>query len=95
MVGTSMKEPSCANSWCGTERSVKWSGPGEHGYWIAPTGEKFPFNPSDKPRCVDNDPRCVEWASWDSNECERNAGYMLVNCKRSCKACTIDPMEEL
>jgi hypothetical protein len=43
MVGSSMKEPDCPNEWCATLDSVKWSGPGEAGKWIAPTLERFPF----------------------------------------------------
>jgi hypothetical protein len=44
MVGSSMKEPDCPNEWCATVDSVKWSGPGEAGKWIAPTLERFPFD---------------------------------------------------
>lgn len=36
MHGTSYKEPSCPNSWCRTENTIKWSGPGIDGYWIDP-----------------------------------------------------------
>ena len=45
MVGTSLKEPDCDSDWCRASNSVKWSGPGEDGYWIAPTMEKYPFHP--------------------------------------------------
>jgi hypothetical protein len=45
MFGTSFAEPECPNAWCRTQDSVKWSGPGEDGYWIAPTMERFPFEP--------------------------------------------------
>jgi hypothetical protein len=45
MVGTSMTEPDCPNEWCRTMDTVKWSGPGEAGVWIAPTMEKYPFEP--------------------------------------------------
>ena len=45
MVGTSMREPECPNKWCRTKNTIKWSGPGEEGYWIAPTQERFPFHP--------------------------------------------------
>jgi hypothetical protein len=48
MVGTSLREPDCPDDWCRTQESIKWSGPGEKGYWIAPTMERFPFNPRDK-----------------------------------------------
>jgi hypothetical protein len=50
MVGTSMKEPDCLDDWCRAEQSVKWSGPGKDGYWIAPTMENFPFHPQEVPR---------------------------------------------
>jgi hypothetical protein len=45
MVGTSMIEPDCPHQWCNVEDSIKWSGPGEEGVWIAPTGERYPFHP--------------------------------------------------
>lgn len=45
MVGTSFKEPECPNGWCGTQDTVKWSGPGEEGYWIDPNGVRHPFEP--------------------------------------------------
>jgi hypothetical protein len=47
MVGTSMIEPDCPNEWCRTKDTVKWSGPGEAGVWIAPTLEKYPFEPQE------------------------------------------------
>lgn len=47
MVGTSMIEPDCPNQWCRTQSSVKWSGPGEKGFWIDPTGAKHPFEPEE------------------------------------------------
>lgn len=87
MIGTGMKEPSCPNDWCQTQHTIKWSGPAEDGYWIAPNMEKYPFDP--KPvKCEDLNEECESWASWDSNECKKNAGFMLVNCKKSCNACT-------
>ena len=90
MAGTGMKEPSCPNDWCQTQHTIQWSGPGEKGYWIAPTMEKFPFTPKKLP-CIDDDPKmCAEWVSWETDECHRNPGYMLVHCKRSCGACTVD-----
>jgi len=87
MVGTGLREPTCPNNWCQTDHTVKWSGPGEVGYWIAPSMEKIPFDP--KPiECKDSHKSCGFWAS--ANECKKNPGYMLVNCKKSCKACTAD-----
>ena len=49
MVETSMKEPECKDDWCRTVDAIKWSGPGEKGYWITPTFEKIPFNPPSRP----------------------------------------------
>jgi hypothetical protein len=45
MVGTSFKEPSCPNEWCGTVDSIKWRGPGKDGVWIQPSMEEIPFVP--------------------------------------------------
>lgn len=53
MHGTSMDEPECPNNWCRSMESVKWSGPGEEGFWIAPTFEKYPFNPKHEPKTED------------------------------------------
>jgi hypothetical protein len=89
MVGTGMKEPSCPNDWCQSQHAVKWKGgPGEHGKWTAPTGEKFDFVPQ-RIECNDLDEKCGWWASWDTDECQRNPGFMLTTCKKSCKACTV------
>lgn len=90
MAGTSMTEPSCPNNWCQTVYSKKWSGPGEEGFWIDANGDKHPFKPK-KIICEDSDPMCPEWASWDTDECRNNAGFMLVHCKLSCGACTGAP----
>ena len=37
--------------------------------------------------CEDLDENCAEWASWDSNECQTNANYMMQNCRKACGAC--------
>lgn len=47
MKGTSMTEPDCPNDWCRTVYSKKWSGPGEEGFWIAPSGDKYVFEPEE------------------------------------------------
>jgi ShK domain-like len=84
MHQTGFEEPSCPNGWCATQHSIKWSGPAEVGYWMAPNGQKFPFDP--KPvACVDRNYRCAEWAN--ANECTRNPGYMTNICPRSCSTC--------
>lgn len=89
MVGTGMTEPTCPNNWCQSDYSIKREGyPVENGKLITPTGEFFDFDPK-RVECRDLDENCELWASWDSNECERNPGYMLRNCKKACKACTI------
>mmetsp|Transcript_10292 Transcript_10292/g.14768 ORF Transcript_10292/g.14768 Transcript_10292/m.14768 type:complete len:155 (+) Transcript_10292:91-555(+) len=36
--------------------------------------------------CVDQNEACYSWA--EMGECEKNPGYMLTNCKLSCKQCT-------
>ena len=89
MVGTGMKEPSCPNDWCQSDHTIKREGhPVEHGKWIAPTGEKFDFEPK-RIECKDEDDMCEWWASWETNECEQNPGFMLKTCKRACNACTM------
>ena len=45
MKGTGISEPECPNHWCRSKDSIKWSGPGEEGSWIAPNGERYPFHP--------------------------------------------------
>jgi hypothetical protein len=48
MVGTSLKEPDCPDDWCHAANSVRWSGPGEGGVWIAPNFERYPFHPGQR-----------------------------------------------
>jgi hypothetical protein len=43
------------------------------------------------PWCQDFNMECGYWAS--IGECERNAPYMVVNCKRSCNQCPLDPIQ--
>lgn len=43
--GMSFREPDCPHDWCGTQHSIKWSGPGEDGYLIHPNMVKVPFDP--------------------------------------------------
>jgi len=44
MAGMSLLEPNCPDLWCRcSQETVKWSGPGEHGIWIAPDGSKKPL----------------------------------------------------
>ncbi len=76
----------CPNYWCNTKFSKKWSGPGEEGYVINPDGTMRVLDPS-KGVCKDKHSSCAEWASWESNECESNSGYMKENCPRSCGIC--------
>ncbi|KAL4452128.1 hypothetical protein ABPG75_007790 [Micractinium tetrahymenae] len=35
--------------------------------------------------CTDDDEKCEEWAVM--GECEKNPGFMHVNCRRSCEVC--------
>jgi prolyl 4-hydroxylase len=37
--------------------------------------------------CVDEHEECQNWS--EHGECDKNPGYMLFNCKRSCKVCPI------
>lgn len=41
-----LKEPECENGWCRSDpkTTIKWSGPGEHGAWLDPAGEKHRFH---------------------------------------------------
>ena len=92
IVGTGFKEPTCPNEWCDTEHSIKWSGPGQEGYWIAPTGEKHRLDA--KPLgCADWKRKCPEWSRRE-NECTRNANYMHLHCKKSCGLCSVEEVEE-
>eukprot|EP00536_Pseudo-nitzschia_multiseries_P008952 jgi/Psemu1/66768/estExt_Genemark1.C_2380036 len=91
MVGTALTEPSCPNSWCQSQYTIKRDKqPVEHGKLVTPTGEVFDFDPNKRIVCKDLNKNCNMWASWDSNECKRNPGYMLKHCKRSCAACTVE-----
>ena len=36
-------------------------------------------------KCIDDRKECPEWAS--DGECTNNPGFMLNNCKKSCKTC--------
>lgn len=51
MVETSFREPSCPNNWCATQDTVKWSGPGKNGIWIAPNMAEHEF----VPKLIDRD----------------------------------------
>ena len=97
MIGTGMIEPTCPNNWCQSQYSIKWSGPGVEGYWIAPTGDRFPFTPStDKIYCNNLDEECPEWATWhDNSECDRNPSYMLGHCRKSCGMCGVPEGKEM
>merc|ERR1712243_155755 len=35
--------------------------------------------------CADDNSNCASWAR--DGECQKNPGYMLVSCKRSCNVC--------
>ena len=45
LVETSMKNPTCPDEWCGVVDSIKWSGPGQKGFYITPGFQKIPFHP--------------------------------------------------
>ena len=43
--------------------------------------------------CIDDDGRCKIWAG--TGECQKNAQYMLVHCRKSCSSCIpLHPGEE-
>jgi hypothetical protein len=90
VLGTGMREPTCPNEWCQTEHSIYWDGKtvkSEHGKWIAPTGEKFGFDPK-RVECKDLNEQCAWWASWDSDECKKNAGFSKCSyCLGFCASC--------
>jgi hypothetical protein len=41
---TGFTEPDCEHQWCGLQNSIKWGGPAEAGYWIAPNMERYPLD---------------------------------------------------
>ena len=43
------------------------------------------FNIRNMSDCVDNHEDCEYWAGIE--ECDKNPGYMLINCKKSCEIC--------
>ena len=43
LSGMSMFEPFCPNSWCRTQHTIQWSGPGRDGVWKAPDGSHKPL----------------------------------------------------
>jgi hypothetical protein len=45
MVETSMTEPECPDSWCGTVDTIKWGGPAKEGFLLTPDMKQIPFNP--------------------------------------------------
>lgn len=68
---------------CPTEAGEKWSATkwihvGAFG--LSSTHQKAKWGD-----CVDIEESCKEWAYF--GECEKNPGYMLENCRKSCKHC--------
>jgi ShK domain-like len=94
MHGTTMEEPWCPNNWCNTLTSKKWSGPGEEGYVVDPDGTKRVMDAS-RIACLDKNDECEAWASWNSNECVKNSGFMSKNCRKSCGLCGPQGRDEL
>ena len=41
--------------------------------------------------CLDNYDKCPTWAA--NSECDINPEYMLYNCKKSCKSCSLNPQQ--
>ena len=84
MHQTGFEEPTCPNGWCASQDTIKWEGPAETGFWTAPNGHKFPFEPK-LLSCVDGNYRCAQWANTD--ECTKNPRYMTSVCRKSCSTC--------
>lgn len=47
-----------------------------------------PTKPPPGENCPDNNPNCPLWA--EQGQCSANPGYMLANCRKSCKTCPTD-----
>lgn len=41
-----------------------------------------------KEKCKDQNPACESWAA--SGQCDVNPAFMLISCRKSCKACQED-----
>lgn len=41
MKGAALTEPSCKHSWCGTNGTVKFFGPGEEGYVLTANNHRY------------------------------------------------------
>ena len=39
-----------------------------------------------KEKCKDQNPSCADWAR--SGQCDANPAFMLISCRKACKACT-------
>lgn len=48
--------------------------------------------PPSKGDCKDDDTRCAGWAA--SGECSNNPNYMLESCKKSCKECSDEMIDD-
>ncbi|KAI8466500.1 MAG: hypothetical protein J3K34DRAFT_524498 [Monoraphidium minutum] len=69
---------------CPTLKGEKWSAT----KWvhIAPYGGNPDEQKAKLGGCVDTSDDCAAWAA--SGECKNNPGYMMVSCRKACKACT-------
>ena len=59
-------------------------GSGNHSEDVVFAGEEHKDDEDDS-ACVDTHENCAFWASID--ECEKNPGYMLTGCPKSCNTC--------
>lgn len=76
-------DPKSLHGSCPVIKGEKWSAP----KWIH-TGQVDFSSAHQKAKwgdCMDADDRCGEWAA--IGECESNPGYMLPNCRKSCRRC--------
>jgi hypothetical protein len=65
MAGTSMLQPDCPDQWCLSQKAIKWSGPGEPGYWISPDFRKIPLNLSAAPSLQQQAPQTRDGGAVD------------------------------
>lgn len=78
------KDPKSLHGSCPTLKGEKWSAT----KWIHT--QSFGLSSAHQRAkwgdCVDADPRCGEWAVY--GECDKNPGYMLSTCRKSCNKCS-------
>lgn len=75
------EDPRSTHMACPVLKGVKWSAP----TWIH--RKQYQSNGNNSyDHCEDLEDGCEEWAL--AGECDKNPGFMMSNCKRSCDACS-------